>query len=259
MVAKTSSGSGLCFRISNRAASTQCTIQAWSFKLVYPNVSIFNGVDSIKRRNEADAGCLNFNVTFAGTLVDVAKAGDLGSRSGVPGWVNKQRDESGSALPRAKGVRNELPGVPGVVKTERELVAARFNAGGVEGCYVPGLQVTDYRAFNAAKLVPANTDIVFQQHYTTIGTAMTDRPEVGFTIAKEAPQRRSSPTTRSRPWAPTARFSNFAQRWELGKPSGRDFLQRGGSTGLDDAAYAPARKGHDLQSRIPDRGEADCF
>jgi hypothetical protein len=109
---------------------------------------------------------------------------------GVPVWVDKQRDESGSALPRGRGVKNELPGVSGVAKTERELIAARFNPGGVEGCYVPGLQVTDYRVFKAAKLVPANTDIVFQLHYTTIGTAMTDRPEIGFTIAKEPPQRR---------------------------------------------------------------------
>ena len=112
------------------------------------------------------------------------------AKYGVPVWVDKQRDESGSALPRAQGVKNELPGVAGVAKTERDLIAARFSPGGVEGCYVPGLQVTDYRVFNAAKLVPANTDIVFQLHYTTIGTAMTDRPEVGFTIAKEPPQRR---------------------------------------------------------------------
>jgi hypothetical protein len=109
---------------------------------------------------------------------------------GVPVWVDKQRDESGSALPRAEGVKNELPGVPGVAKTERELIAARLNPGGVEGCYVPGLQVTDYRVFKAAKLVPANTDIVFQLHYTTIGTEVTDTPEVGFTFAKEPPQRR---------------------------------------------------------------------
>ena len=109
---------------------------------------------------------------------------------GVPLWVDKQRDESGSALPRPKGVKNELPGAAGVARDERELITARFNPGGVEGCYVPGLQVTDYRAFNAAKLVPANSDIVFQLHYSTIGTAMTDKPEVGFTIAKEPPQRR---------------------------------------------------------------------
>jgi len=113
-----------------------------------------------------------------------------GVKYGVPVWVDKPRDESGSALPRAKGVKNELPGVPGVAKDERELIGARFNPGGVEGCYVPGLQVTDYRPFHAAKLVPANTDIVFQMHYTTTGTPMTDKPEVGFTIAKEPPQRR---------------------------------------------------------------------
>src|SRR5260370_1245120 len=44
---------------------------------------------------------------------------------GVPVWVDKQRDESGSALPRAKGVKNELPGVPGVAKDGRELISAR--------------------------------------------------------------------------------------------------------------------------------------
>jgi hypothetical protein len=109
---------------------------------------------------------------------------------GVPVWVDEQRDETGSALPRAKGVRNELPGVPGVAKDERALIGTRFNPRGVEGCYVPGHQVTDYRAFHAAKLVPANTDIVFQLHYSATGTPMTDKPEVGFTIAKEPPQRR---------------------------------------------------------------------
>ena len=47
----------------------------------------------------------------------------------------------------------------------------------------PGMQVTDYRLYGAAKLVPANTDLVFQLHYSTTGTPMVDRPEVGFTLA----------------------------------------------------------------------------
>ena len=110
---------------------------------------------------------------------------------GVPVWVDKQRDDSGSELPRPKGEKQHLPGVAGVQGDDRETLAARsVNAGGLEGCYVPGLQATDYRVFNAAKLIPANTDIVFQLHYTTLGTPMTDEPEVGFTIAKEPPQRR---------------------------------------------------------------------
>ncbi len=56
----------------------------------------------------------------------------------------------------------ELPGVPGVSQDDRQLLPARFNPSGFEACYVPGLQATDYRVFNAAKLVPANTDMVFQ-------------------------------------------------------------------------------------------------
>jgi hypothetical protein len=110
---------------------------------------------------------------------------------GVPLWIDKQRDESGSEVPRAKGEKRRLPGLPGVPGDDRERLAARSaNPGGSEGCYVPGLQATDYRIFNAAKLVPANTDIVFGVHYTTIGTAMTDKPLLGFTLAKEPPQRR---------------------------------------------------------------------
>ena len=113
-------------------------------------------------------------------------------RYGEPVWVDKQRDESGSEVPRPKGQKQRLPGVAGgPAGDDRESLAARsVSPGGLEGCYVPGLQATDYRVFNAAKLIPANADIVFQIHYTTVGTAMTDKPEVGFTIAKQPPQRR---------------------------------------------------------------------
>jgi len=91
---------------------------------------------------------------------------------GVPTVFNRRRDESGSEIPRAKGM------------------PAPFNPGMNEQCYFPGHQATDYRLFNAAKFIPANADIVFQMHYTPNGTAVTDRPEVGFTIAKTPPQRR---------------------------------------------------------------------
>src|SRR6266567_4063913 len=76
---------------------------------------------------------------------------------GVPVWVDKQRDDSGSELPRPKGEKQQLPGVAGVQGDDRESLAARsISPGGLEGCYVPGLQATDYRVFNAAKLIPAN-------------------------------------------------------------------------------------------------------
>ncbi|HYL38850.1 MAG TPA: thiol-disulfide isomerase [Bryobacteraceae bacterium] len=39
-----------------------------------------------------------------------------------------------------------------------------------------------------AKLLPANSDIILQMHYTTNGTPSTDRTEVGLIFAKEPPK-----------------------------------------------------------------------
>jgi len=94
----------------------------------------------------------------------------------APQWKDKQRDDEGSALP-GKG--------------------ATFTAGFVrpgirvaDDCYVPGNVVADYRSVHAARLVPAGSDLTFTLHYTPNGKALTDHVRVGFTVAKEAPQRR---------------------------------------------------------------------
>ena len=104
-----------------------------------------------------------------------------------PIWDTKERDEEGSAIP-AKG-RTFGPAQPG--KGPRSMA---------EDCYLPGNVAADYRAFQAAKLVPAGSDITLNMHYTPNGTAVTDHIRIGFTVAKEPPQRRylslltSSPT-----------------------------------------------------------------
>src|SRR5262249_43820484 len=59
-----------------------------------------------------------------------------------------------------------------------------------EDCYVPGNPAADYRPVHAAKLVPAGSDITLNLHYTPNGKAVTDHVMVGFTVAKEPPQRR---------------------------------------------------------------------
>jgi hypothetical protein len=64
-----------------------------------------------------------------------------------------------------------------------------------EGCYEPGVQAFDYRAYGAAKLIRANTDVVFQMHYTPTGREIVDQPEIGFTIAKQRPNRQFTFTT----------------------------------------------------------------
>jgi hypothetical protein len=96
-----------------------------------------------------------------------------------PEWEDKARDENGSALPKGKdqaprgGPRSQLAGNTGI-----------------ESCYVPGMPAQDYRIHHAGKLVKAGTDFVFQMHYTPNGKELVDRPQIGFTIAKEEPQHR---------------------------------------------------------------------
>jgi len=95
-----------------------------------------------------------------------------------PIWADRPRDDSGTALASAAGVNGR--GIPASVTQ---------GSNGIEGCYVPGQRSQDYRVHHAAKLLKADTDIVFQMHYTPNGKDVTDRPRIGFTVAKEAPER----------------------------------------------------------------------
>jgi len=95
-----------------------------------------------------------------------------------PVWYDRERDETGNAVPAAAGVNGR--GIPPSITA---------GSNGIEGCYVPGHSTEDYRVYNAAKLIKANSDIVFQVHYTPNGKEVTDRPRIGFTVAKQAPQR----------------------------------------------------------------------
>lgn len=58
-----------------------------------------------------------------------------------------------------------------------------------EGCFEPGQQPFDYRPQDAGRLIPANSDIVFQMHYNSIGREVVDYPQIGFTVTKERPRR----------------------------------------------------------------------
>jgi hypothetical protein len=105
---------------------------------------------------------------------------------GVPVWQDKERDEEGAARPE-KGdpfLGGKLAGLP-----EAE-AGAILQAGAPEDCYLPGNAAADYRTINAAKLIPAGSDIVVSLHYTPNGTAVTDHVKIGFTVAKAPPERR---------------------------------------------------------------------
>jgi len=61
--------------------------------------------------------------------------------------------------------------------------------GGRLHCYVPGIAAVDFRPYNAATLIPAGSDLVFSIHYNPNGKETVDLTKVGFTLAKEPPQR----------------------------------------------------------------------
>jgi hypothetical protein len=120
-------------------------------------------------------------------------------RAGVvyntPLWVDKQRDENGVevppsqrklALPTADG-KGKVVERPNPVDSKAD--ATGDNVGLGFACYVPGRELHDFRPHNAALLVPAGYDIAWQIHYTPNGKEVTDRPELGLTIAKTAPER----------------------------------------------------------------------
>jgi hypothetical protein len=106
-----------------------------------------------------------------------------GYKYGVAYWTDKDRDDDGSALPTGptflgSGVDRSSDGNP-----------AR-PPGGAEDCYLPGNFAADYRLINAAKLIPAGSDITFNLHYTPDGKPVTDHVKVGFTVTETPPARR---------------------------------------------------------------------
>jgi hypothetical protein len=98
-------------------------------------------------------------------------------------WSESPRDAEGAAIkdegaPAARPPSRRAPAPPG------SDLAGGFN------CYVPGRAADDYRPFRAGKLIPANSDISIQVHYTPIGKEVVDRPLIGFTVAQTPPEKR---------------------------------------------------------------------
>jgi hypothetical protein len=82
-----------------------------------------------------------------------------------------------------------LPGDPAVLH-HAAVFLNPHDLSGVIALYVPGLRAMDYRAYHAAQLIPAHSDLVIQMHYTPNGHEVTDVTQIGFTLAKQPPQRR---------------------------------------------------------------------
>ncbi len=58
------------------------------------------------------------------------------------------------------------------------------------GKYNPGLGAQSFDIGGSAKFIPKGSDLVFNLHYTSVGSAQTDRSKVGLVFAKRPPQMR---------------------------------------------------------------------
>jgi hypothetical protein len=99
----------------------------------------------------------------------------------VMNWTEAPRDADGVVLKS-----------DGTVSAAGTLPVAGGQGAGTGGgfsCYVPGVQADDYRPYHAAKLIPANSDITVQVHYTPTGKDVVDRPLIGFTVAQTPPEK----------------------------------------------------------------------
>jgi len=112
---------------------------------------------------------------------------------GVAYWADKERDADGAALPDrgptflGGGTAKSSDDDPTPIAIRPGLNVAP--PAGAEDCYLPGNLAADYRPINAARLIPAGSDITFNLHYTPNGKAVTDHVKVGFVVADRAPER----------------------------------------------------------------------
>jgi hypothetical protein len=118
-------------------------------------------------------------------------------------WMEQPKDASGAVerpagIPPNQGSARAPRGGRGGVVMTRKVGAARDDvqrrngvaiaAGANTFCWEHGLPAVDYRPLGAGRLIPAGSDLIVTSHYTTNGrTAVVNRPQIGFTVAKALP------------------------------------------------------------------------
>ena len=109
-------------------------------------------------------------------------------------WVHVPRDGTGNPTPGNSGfgeLPNMMTAMRNVGSAEVTLVSGHPSLKQTNDfCFIPGNSVDDYRDWNAGKLVPAGSDIIFSLHYTANGKATVDRTRIGFTVAKTPPKKK---------------------------------------------------------------------
>jgi hypothetical protein len=94
--------------------------------------------------------------------------------------------------PDSNWLRHAPVGVPFTASTlteEDDRRGAHWTDSDILLVYAPGSSPDEWPA-TMAKFIPADSDVVFQMHYTTNGKAGEDRTRVGLIFSKQAPQQR---------------------------------------------------------------------
>ena len=124
----------------------------------------------------------------AGVIQRDAEGNEIRQARGQGGGPEQAARPRGAARGREAG-DGEAPGFPGILGV---LFGRSAGTALIEECFEPGRPPADFRPYNAAKLIPAGTDIAVNVHYTPNGTAVTDHVRIGFTLRRN---RRSAATS----------------------------------------------------------------
>jgi hypothetical protein len=90
--------------------------------------------------------------------------------------------------PGSKWLANAIPGQ--AYEEGSEAMGGARDGTDLLGKYNPGLGAQSFDVDGSAKFVPKGSDIVFNIHYTSVGTPQTDRSKVGLVFAKASPKKR---------------------------------------------------------------------
>ena len=119
-----------------------------------------------------------------------------------------------------------LDGEPGAADPQAHPVDMSYE---LLAAYAPGVQPQRFDIDHSAKLVPANSDIILQLHYTANGkTTMQDQTRLGLALAAEAPQKRfMSAVANAWHWAIPPGDPNYEAKGSLtfGEPVELVFVQ----------------------------------
>ena len=167
-------------------ASTKNNVVEWMTVIMPTGFTKDTWVTSVQIRPEFPAVAHHICISYI--------PHDARYKYGVAYWADKERDEDGAARPDrgptflGAGTARSSDNDPTPLEIRPGL---RLQPpGGADDCYLPGNPAADYRTINAARLIPAGSDITFNLHYTPNGAAVTDHVKVAFTVRDTPPAKR---------------------------------------------------------------------